>query len=147
MADSLQTKIRGLREAKAAFQALPDIVRDNMLAAAQTTASEIARGAQARLEASPSIVTRNLYRAVAWKVTKTNGRARVGITNATFAVNGRTDRPSRRAHFIEFGTRRAPAEPFMIPATEAQKQPYLDRCKRAGKGIERDAATIGSRGF
>lgn len=38
-----------------------------------------------------------------------------------------------------------PAEPFMIPATESQKAPYLDRCKRSGKTIEQDAAAIGMR--
>lgn len=160
--------VQGLREAKAAFQALPQIVRDNLLDATETTAREIARNAQARLLSSPSIQTRNLYNAVAWKVTKTNGRGRVGITSGQTMLSnlatrkrvtvkgiiiagkgggasGRVDRPSRRAHFVEFGTRKMPAEPFMIPAAEGQVQPYLQRCRAAGKGIEQDVAAIGMR--
>lgn len=139
---ALDTKIQWLREAKAAFQALPQIVRDNSLAATETTVREGARGAQARLLASPSIVTRNLFNSVSWSITKTNGRGRFGITNHSF---GGRDQPSTRAHFIEFGTQHAPAEPFMIPAAESQKEPYLARMKAAGKGIERDAAAIGMR--
>lgn len=163
---ALEKHIQGLRSAKAAFQALPSIVRDNMLQATTDTVAAIARGAQARLERSPSIQTRNLYRSVTWSVTKSNGRGRVGIGDRTFTVmpdaatkvrvkgiltsRGRRtflDRPSRRAHFVEFGTRDMQAEPFMMPAAESQKQPYLDRSKRAGKGIERDAAAIGMRGL
>ncbi len=166
-ATSVAERVRGLREAKAAFQALPTIVRDNLLHATETTVREIARGAQARLASSPSIRTRNLYNAVAWAVTKTNGRGRVGISAGATKVHdiatrrrvtlkgipavrgGRQvmDMPSKRAHFIEFGTKHMPAEPFMIPATEAQAQPYLERARRAGAGIERDMATIGLRGL
>lgn len=160
--------IRGLREAKAAFQKLPEVVRANMLDAVETTVREIARGAQARLQASPSIQTRNLYNAVAWRVTKTNGRGRVGITSGTTTIQigarkvrvkgiitagrggsastsagAKLDRPSRRAHFVEFGTRHHSAEPFMTPAAESQKQPFLVRARAAGKGIERDMATVG----
>jgi HK97 gp10 family phage protein len=162
---NLSEHVRGLRDAKAAFQALPQIVRDNLGHATEVTVREIARGAQARLASSPSIVTRNLYNHVGWSYTKTNGRGRAGISagsttvsniaaKRTFKVKGvvmsrggRTfvDRPSRRAHFVEFGTRNMPAEPFMIPAAHAEKQPYLDRCRAAGKGIEKDTAAIGLR--
>lgn len=142
-ASAIQEKIRGLREAKAAFQALPQIVRDNMLAAAETTVREIARGAKARIEASPSIHTKALLNAIGWRVTKTNGRARVGVENQSAGkVN-----PARRAHFVEFGTVNMPAEPFMLPAAEAETQPHLARCRAAGKGIERDTRAIGMRGL
>lgn len=160
--------VQGLREAKAAFQALPEIAREHLLGATETTVREIARQAQANLQGSPSIQTRNLYNAVAWKVTKTNGRGRVGITTGQTVfsdlatrrrihvkgiliagrqggASGRVDRPSRRAHFIEFGTRHMRAEPFMRPAAEGQVQPYLQRCRAAGSGIERDVAAIGMR--
>lgn len=162
---NLSGYVQGLREAKAAFQALPQIVREHLGHATETTVREIARGAQARLQASPSIQTRNLYNHVGWSYTKTNGRGRAGIGSGSTTVSsiaakrtfkvkgivmsrgGRTfvDRPSRRAHFVEFGTRHMPAEPFMIPAAEAQKQPYLDRARAAGKGIEKDTAAVGMR--
>jgi len=139
----LKAHITGLKEARAAFQALPDVVRENMLDAVTVTVREIARGAQARLQASPSIDTRALHDAVGWRVTKTNGRGRVGILNTPAVGDG--ERPSRRAHFIEFGTRKMEAEPFMIPAAEAEKEHFRQRAVKAGKGIERDMAVIGLR--
>jgi HK97 gp10 family phage protein len=138
----LAAKIQGLREAKAAFQALPTVVRERMLEASETTASEIVRAARARILASPSAQTRRLYNALAYKVTQTSGRAKVGVTDVAFPDSrGMVDRPARRAHFVEFGTRKMRAEPFMIPAAESQKQPYLERCQRAGKQVEQDLAT------
>lgn len=156
--------VRGLREAKAAFQKMPEVFRERLLTATETTVREIARQAQARLRSSPSIQTRALHDRVAWKVTRTNGRGRVGISSGTTTIGGtrvkgivtagrggsamksagaRIDRPSRRAHFVEFGTRRMPAEPFMVPALEAEQNPYLARCRAAGAAAERDLATSG----
>jgi HK97 gp10 family phage protein len=155
----LGAHVRGLSEAKAAFQRLPEVVRARMLAATETTVREIARGAQARLRASPSIQTRALHDHVAWKVTKSNGRGRVGIATGSTVIGGtrvrglvtagrggsalksagaRIDKPSRRAHFVEFGTAHMPAEPFMLPAADAEKGHHLARCKAAGQEIERD---------
>lgn len=161
--------VRGLREAKAAFQALPEIVRDRMLAATETTVREIARNAQAKLASSPSIQTRSLYNHIAWRVTKTNGRGRVGVSSGSttvtlasgkrFRVKGiviagrggsalksagaKVIRPSHYAHMVEFGTRKMKDEPFMLPSAEAEKQPFLQRCIAAGKNIEQDMAAIG----
>jgi HK97 gp10 family phage protein len=162
--------VQGLREAKRAFQALPEIVRDRMLVATETTVREIARGAQSRLRSSPAIRTRALHDHVAWSISKSNGRGKVGIKTGSTVLNigGRRVRvkgvitagaggsastaqgarkinPTRYAHFIEFGSKRQPAEPFMIPATEAEKDPYLARARKAGAGIEQDMARIGSR--
>ena len=162
---SLTEKIQGLREAKAAFQALPTIVRDRLLDATFVTLSEIKRHAQAQLLASPSIQTRNLYNAVDFTLNKNSGRGRAGIANVytTLRIGGARRRlkgivktgagggaggstqdiPRRRAHFVEFGTRHQPAEPFMTPAAESQVQPYLERCRARGPQIEQDAARIG----
>lgn len=157
--------VTGLAEAKAAFQALPQITKDRMLDAGEVTVREIARGAQARLAASPSIITRNLYNHVGWSVSKSTGRAKVGISSGSTTLTRVSDRkkvrvkgvviskgnrsyidiPAKRAHFVEFGTRKMRAEPFMIPAAESQVQPYLDRCRAAGQEIERETASIGMR--
>jgi HK97 gp10 family phage protein len=137
----LSAKIQGLREAKRAFQALPEVFRDRLLAATETTASEVVRAARARIASSPSMRTRRLYDAIGYKITKTNGRAKVGVQNTSFPDSrGFTDNPARRARFVEFGTAHMPAEPFMIPAAESQVQPYLTRCQAAGREAERDLA-------
>lgn len=164
---ALQGHIAGLREAKAAFQALPEITRDAMLGATEITLREIERHAKAKLASSPSIQTRNLYNAVGWTLNRKSGRGRAGIQNVTTRINGKRvkgivtagrdgsaatsagasiDRPARRAHFIEFGTRHHPAEPFMGPAADSQKAAHVDRCHHAGKVIERQTAAIGLAG-
>src|SRR3954468_19457828 len=87
----LAAKIQGLREAKAAFQALPEVFRNRLLAATETTLSEIVRAAKARVLSSPSVQTRNLYNAIGYSLTKSNGRGKAGIQNVTttLQVNGR----------------------------------------------------------
>lgn len=162
--------VRGLREAKAAFQALPEIVRNRMLVAVEMTVQEIARQAQARLAASPSIQTRSLYNHIAWRINKNSGRGYVGVssgsTTITFggrrvrvkgivvagrggsalrSAGARVIRPSRYAHLVEFGSRKMEAEAFMLPSANAEKRPFVDRCVRAGKDIEQDMARIGGR--
>jgi len=58
--------------------------------------------------------------------------------------------PSRYGHLVEFGTHGTrhwkggkstgvmPAHPFMIPAAEAERSRYLERCKGKAKEAERD---------
>lgn len=160
--------VDGMRQAKAAFAAMPLATQERMRGATETTVREIARGAQSRLERSPSVQTRNLLNHVKWSVTKSNGRGRVGIAagSTTIAVagrkvrvkgiiiagkrggaaGGRRDIPARRAHLVEFGARHQPAEPFMIPSADAEKPHYLDRCRKAGPLIENDLRKIGMAG-
>jgi hypothetical protein len=64
--------------------------------------------------------------------------------SALTSQGARLIRPSRYAHLIEFGWSKAPAEPFMIPATARQKEPHLQRWRAAGKQLERDMAGVGS---
>ena len=167
---ALQAHIRGLREAKAAFQALPAITRGHLNTATETTLSEIVRHAKARIQSSPSVRTRSLLNSVAFTLNKNNGRGRVGVSDGSstisfggtrFRIKGtlrmgsggsastsqgaKLIRPSRYAHLIEFGSRKQRAEPFMMPAAKSQEGPYLDRCKRAGTDVEKDIAAIGMR--
>ena len=161
----------GKREAKARFQALPPFMQEKRITVNSETAAAIALGAKQNLIASPAVQTRNLLNAINWKVSKTNGTAVVGVSSGSTLVNVRPgvrknvrvkgimiagrggsaltskgaklDRPSRRAHLIEFGWSKATAEPFMIPATDAQKAPHLQRWRAAGRALERHMA-IGS---
>lgn len=167
--------IEGLREAKAAFQALPEAMRVRSLAATETTLSEIVRHAKLRIAANPSIQSRTLYNSIAYTLNKNSNRGKAGVTNGSTTIlfahmggitkkikvkgtlvagkNGsaltsqgaKLVRPSRYAHLIEFGTKHFKAEPFMIPAAQTQEQPYLDRMKEAGRHVERDISQIGMR--
>mgnify|MGYP001248558692 CR=1 FL=1 len=155
-------KIQGMRELKAAFQALPAITRERLLEATELTAQEVVRHAKGHLLSSPSIRSRALYNHIMYAITKTNGRARVGVSagSTSFVSAGKRIRlkgiigtsaggkaitiyPTRYAHFVEYGTRHMPAEPFMIPAKDSQRAPYLDRVTHAWKTVEQDVAAIG----
>lgn len=167
---ALEQHVQGLREAKAAFLALPEIVRTRMNEANEVTAREIVRNAKAKVLASPSIRTRSLYNAIRYTLNKKSGRARAGIADVTTTVSnprmgfvgkqsikikgvivsGRGGkpmlvRPVRYVHLVEFGAKQMNAEPFMVPAMEAEKRPHIERCRRAGKAIETDMAAVGKR--
>jgi HK97 gp10 family phage protein len=162
--------ILGVRACREAFQQLPEITREAMNDATLWAVQQGARLAQAQIERSPSIVTRALHDHIAFAINRKAGRGSFGVTpgSTTFQIAGRrvrvkglvtagaggsasrsagarVDKPSRRAHFVEFGTTHQRAEPFMTPAAEALRDPYLDRCIRAGTTIERDMAAVGSR--
>lgn len=164
--NGLQEHIRGLREAKAAFQALPLAMRTRTNEATETTVREIARGAQSRLQSNPSIRTRTLYNAIGWSQNKNNGRGKAGIANVSSSImiagakkmkirgtlvparniqGQRLMKPTQYGPKVEFGTRHSKAEPFMIPAAKSQEKPYLDRMVAAGREVERDLAAIGMR--
>jgi hypothetical protein len=48
--------------------------------------------------------------------------------------------PAKYAHLVELGTSHSRAFPFMLPAVEAQREAYLQRCREAGQRIERTMA-------
>jgi len=161
--------VQGLREAKAAFSHMPEIFRDRLNDATFVTISEIGRLAKSHLAADPGIRTRTLYSAIGYVMNWKTGRGRAGIQNITSvianprlgAVGNATRKirgavvthagrtllaiPRRYGHFVEFGTRRMRAHPFMLPAAESQKQPYLERCRAAGTRAETDLARMGGR--
>jgi HK97 gp10 family phage protein len=166
-AGAIAAHITGLRELKAKFEALPAIVREHMNEANEITAREIQIRARRQLEASPSIRTRSLWNAVQYRVTKSNGTAKVGIARATTtfvsagvkvrikgivkadpnSTKGWTKvQPARYAHLVEWGSVHMSAEPFMTPAMEAERAPYVARCKAARAPIVRDLQAVGSAG-
>ena len=138
-ATAIAGHIQGMRELKAAFQKLPEVTREQMNEATEWGVREGARRAAANLERSPSIDTRALHGQVGWAMNRKAGRGSFGIKKATTVftdlatrktvrvkgivrvtsgAHGSVDQPSRRAHFVEFGTSKMPAEPFMVPAAE-----------------------------
>lgn len=167
MPTKAMVSLRGLPEAKKAFKAMPEAFRDALNDATELTVREIVRNAQARIVASPSVQTRGLLNHIAWSMNYKNGRGRAGVSRGSTvitvghakvrvkglviagkrggAAGGRLDIPSRRAHFVEFGTRHMPAEPFMQPAADGQREAYIQRCQAAGRKAERTLEHVGSR--
>lgn len=163
--------VRGMKAAQAAFQKMPQVMRDRLNVATDLTAREIVRVAKSRVASSPAVETRALLNNIAFTLNEKTGRGKVGVsagsTSGLFAagtgVAGELKRrrikgviaaignrqvkrvPSRYAHLVEFGTIHMPAEPFMIPAADAQKGPFLDRCRSAIRQGAQDLANVGSR--
>jgi HK97 gp10 family phage protein len=164
----LSARLEGLQAAKAKFKALPNFMQQKRITVNSATAQAIVVGARQRVQASPSINTRSLLNHINWTISKASGSARVGVTagssmgnampgvrknvrikgllirgrngSALTSQGARLVRPSRYAHLIEFGTVHAKAEPFMIPATMAQKDLHLQRWRLAGRALEREMA-------
>lgn len=169
-AGAIGAYVEGMREAKAKFQALPPFMQQQRINVNSATAAAVVLGAKQRLLASPAIRTRNLFNHVTWKINTSSGIAVAGVSSGSTVVNARPgvrknvrvkgiviagrggsaqtsmgariDRPSRRAHLIEFGWAKAPAEPFMIPSADAQKEPHLQRWRAAGRQLEREMAGV-----
>lgn len=134
--------IKGLRECRAAFKALPDITKEALVDAAEETAEQVRAGAVRRVPVRFGFLRDHIEK----KVNRKTGVARVGVTKGTATTpDGKTVEPSRYSHLVEFGSVNGSAQPFMIPAAEAEREPYLNRVRKAGKEIERDTAAIGLR--
>ena len=154
----LEAHIRGMRELKSQFQRLPQVVKDETNEATQWAVEAGAALAQQQLRASPSIHTGNLHNHVMSRMNRKAGRGSFGIARAmtSFSSGGgkrvrvkgivkassrakkgyTVDQPSRRAHFVEFGTVRHRAEPFMVPATNRVRPLYLARMRGVGRDVE-----------
>jgi len=150
-----RVSIRGLVQARQAFQRLPAAFREAMGDATRTTASEIARLAKAKVRRRFGY----LQKQIAFSASARTGTAKVGIATGTFTRAGvggsaltargaSAARPTKYGHLVEFGhvlkTRGGLAigtvrpYPFMVPAAEAQRAPYAQRVAAAGKKVERD---------
>ena len=134
--------VRGLAQAKRAFKALPDIAREALADATEETVIQIRAGAVRRVPVLYGFLRDHILS----KMSRRTGVGRVGIASGTAVrPDGTVVSPSTYGHFAEFGTVHHGAQPFMIPAAEEQRNPYLQRAKASGRAIENDMAAIGQR--
>jgi hypothetical protein len=170
---AISAKILGLSQAKAAFQKLPEIAREEYNRATWTTLSEIARIAKQNILANPSVRTRALYDHVGFTLNEKSGQGRVGIRKGETRIvvpsaGGGKARTIRVKGIIVAGRNGSALrsqgakvirptsyghlvefrhkEPFMVPAAKAQQQPYLDRMRVASRAIEKQMAKQPSTG-
>jgi len=134
--------IKGMIAARKAFQALPDATREALFAATEETAARVQFAAKQRVKRRHGFLEQHIEK----RVSKRSGFAAVGVTKgAETTPDGTRAEPWRYAHLVEFGGVRLHAQPFMIPAAEQEKAPFLARYKAAGAAIERNMANIGMR--
>jgi HK97 gp10 family phage protein len=132
--------VKGLAQCRRAFKALPEITRNALADANEETAEHIRAGAVRRVPVRFAF----LQRAITMRMNRKTGVATVGVARGQHVTpDGQMVDPARYAHFQEFGTEHHDAHPFMIPATEEQKGPHLQRVRAAGTQVERDMGAIG----
>lgn len=130
--------VRGTKEAKAAFRRIHPVMKKHTGAATRLTATRIEQEAGRRVRVMHGV----LAGAIASRFTKTTGVARVGIEKGHNTIaGGRLHVPTKTAHLVEFGTVHSRAFPFMLLSAEAQKNPYLQRVRQAGKDAEAELAS------
>lgn len=142
---SSRTSVKGMIQARKAFQALPEETRVVLFDAASETADRVAYEALVRLRPGHGYRTGALQAAIGTSKSKRSGFARVGLKREVVVVtlpSGRKvrHRPSAIGHLVEFGhggPSPAPPHPFMIPAAESQRVPYAQRLKAQGRVLER----------
>ena len=137
-----RSSVLGVKEAIAAFRKAEPAFRARMNEATEDTAIALWKAEKTRVPVATGILGEHL----AWTMSKATGRARVGIRPGAVLDNrNRLHRPTKYGHLAEFGHRTrsggfVQGKPFAIPATEGQRQPYLERCRAAAQKAERDLA-------
>ena len=81
--------------------------------AVQNTAKGIAKGAQQRAP----VDTGHLRSSISYE--RLDEHAALVMVKATYG------------HFVEYGTRRMGAQPYLIPASEAERKPFEQRLRKA----------------
>jgi HK97 gp10 family phage protein len=132
-----KSSVKGLRETRAAFKLVHPVFRRHMWNATSLTGTRIEQEAGRRVPVRSGL----LNEAIDVTRSRATGVAKIGIrrkSSGTFM--GRTVIPGRYAHLVEFGTVHSRPRPFMLPAAEGQRGPYLIRAKAAGKKAELEMA-------
>ncbi|MCA1562174.1 MAG: HK97 gp10 family phage protein [Acidobacteria bacterium] len=115
-------RIDGLDQLRAAVRKLPDVVRRHAGTVNTATGDRVVSTARANVPKRRGVLQGEIV-AVAGE----DGAVNVGVTTRGFY-----------GAFLEFGTVRHGAHPFMGPAAAAEQQPHVARMVAAGKTIEEE---------
>lgn len=120
----------GLKEANAALRKLPDVAKANAQQAIDTTAYQVEQGAKQRVRRRTGF----LLARIKWQSRPRTVSAVVGVESDAFYWK-----------FLEYGTVKMGAVPFMRPAAEAAKAGHEQRMNRAleesANQVERSASS------
>jgi HK97 gp10 family phage protein len=136
MAELIQ--VHGLRELGAAFKLLSDDLQGKVARAATNAGAQvIKRRAIANVKSSPSVVTGSLAASV---IVKKVPKSRTELTSEHMVTvrgrgkvskkTGAKQSEAPHANLVEFGTVKAPAEPFLRPAIDAGKEEAIEAVRK-----------------
>ncbi len=119
------TALDGFEATKRAFANAPDAVK----AAAGDVVAKSAFAVAQRMRSLVPVRTGNLKRRITSAATGLNGRV------------GFSDADAFYWRFVEFGTVRVPARPFVRPAAEAESDAFVRGMQGIGPRLERDLSS------
>ena len=142
----LDFQLFGVKEMEAVFFALPERMQKNVLSSAvRGGASIIKKAAKSNLQANGSVRTGLLFKSINIRVKR---YSRSGIIYAAVGarrdvvgttIDGRRIVPANYIHFVEFGTRKSRAKPFLRPAVDNNRSDvFSEITHRARKGLARE---------
>lgn len=122
-------EVKGLRELGENMRKLSAKVSNRIASQATNAAAQLVKKqAKVNIQTSPSVVTRSLLESV---IVKKIPKSQHDVTSMhAVTVRGRgkkikktgmLQKAAPHAHFVEFGTVKMPAEPFLAPAFEQEK--------------------------
>jgi HK97 gp10 family phage protein len=139
MAGNVVTSIRGIKEMETLLQALGvQVARRVGTSALRAGAKPIVEDAKRRVPVDSGALRDSIT------ISTGDRHLKAGVGDDQVAIFIGFEKPtSARAHLTEFGTRHAPAQPFMRPAMDANHQAALDEMAKVLKrGIEREAQKL-----
>lgn len=142
--------VKGIIAARKAFQAVEPVMRAKLAEATERTVYAVERRAVQNVPTH----TGTLRQHIGSTFSKRSGFGKVGIRPGRVVIAGtggsaftkhgaRVLEPRKYAHFVEFGTSDIQAQPFMLPAAQAERVAYAQRLKASGAEAERDLSRIG----
>lgn len=128
--------IKGMPSLRRALKQAPDEVKKPLQKAVEEGANQVRAEMLRRVPRDSG----DLADVISVKMQRDKLGARVGP-----GIKGKRHRQKAgwRAHFVEFGTQNQPAQPFIFPAFNANKQELLDKFQRA---IAHALVKIGEKG-
>lgn len=135
-----------MRLVNKSFAQFPEELKEGLADAALNTAEAVVSSARSRVPIDTgalrdALATKQLRHGYAMAGVKRVNRGLKALSKA-YNKGGdaglkKADRnPVRYAHLVEFGSKRTPAKPFMMPAAEGQRKEHADRVKRAAQTVE-----------
>lgn len=134
-------KIEGMEALQAAIRTAPDRVKAYAGDAVALTTFAIAQRAKALAPRDTGALQRSITassRGLTGKVTIAEGGETIGGRTVFGPGDMGRHRPAVYWRFVEFGTKRTAARPFLRPAAEAESEAYLQRFREVGRKLERD---------
>lgn len=123
-----RSKLVGASKLRRTLRRLPEEARGGIRSALAAGAARILQSAQQLVPVATGLL-RSLLRV---RVSRDGLGAQIGL------IGKRANRKAFYGRFVEFGTREQPAQPFLTPAFEAERQRLLqDARKEIGKALER----------